>query len=93
MLLHVTATGVSRPFAVNGLIFGVSIGAMGVIILVISAVLITVIATFIRQSKRNDQAIISTTEHHTPNTINKQSSSHNISTERNIAYELTQFHQ
>ena len=71
----------------NGLVFGVSIGTMSLLILIITVVLI---AMLIRS--RNQASKLITTDRHTPNerdsepTNAPEQSSTAIDTERNVAY-------
>ena len=75
-------------FTVNGLVFGVSIGVMGLLILIITVVLT---AMLIRSQKQTSK-LTTTTNRHTLNERNSEptnapeQSSTTIDTERNVAY-------
>ena len=73
---------------VSGLIFGVSFGVMGLLILIITVT--AVLLTLLIQS-RKQASKLTTTDHHTPEQISEPTSvpeqlSTTIDTERNVAY-------
>ena len=76
-------------FTVNGLVFGLSIGAMGLLILIITVVLTAMLI----RSRKQASKLITTTEHPMPGEQSSETTisqpeqlSTAIDTERNVAY-------
>ena len=76
-------------FTVNGLVFGTSIGAMGLLFLIITVVLTIMLI----RSRKQACKLTTTTNHHTPDersfeatSAQHEQSSTAIDTERNVAY-------
>ena len=68
-------------FTVSVLVFGVSLGTMGVVVLLIAAFLSIIIAVVLIRSKKNPKSVSNE-----PTSVSEPP----IDTERNVAYEVIQ---